>query len=169
MSTCLLGAAVGSLLGSGLADSLGRRKAFLLDAVPLLVGPLLSATATGLTAMLAGRVITGVGIGLSSALVPLYVSEVPSPPFPSLAALRCRRLFRIAALCRMLPFRLCRGSAQSTQPPACPLFSPARELPPRLLTYLTCACLPAWPPAGVPACRSPPPRCAAPWALSISS
>ncbi|EFN58991.1 hypothetical protein CHLNCDRAFT_55965 [Chlorella variabilis] len=76
VSTCLLGAAVGSLLGSGLADSLGRRKAFLLDAVPLLVGPLLSATATGLTAMLAGRVITGVGIGLSSALVPLYVSEI---------------------------------------------------------------------------------------------
>lgn len=76
VSTCLLGAAVGSLLGSGLADSLGRRKAFLLVTLPLLLGPLLSATASGLSTMIAGRVVTGVGIGLSSALVPLYISEI---------------------------------------------------------------------------------------------
>lgn len=67
---------MGSLAGSGLADSLGRRKAFLLDAAPMLAGPLISATATGLGGMIAGRVITGVGIGLSSALVPLFISEV---------------------------------------------------------------------------------------------
>jgi MFS family permease len=73
-----LGAAVGSLLGSGLADSLGRRRAFLLDSAPLVAGPLLSAAATGLTGMILGRVVTGLGIGLSSALVPLYVSEVGS-------------------------------------------------------------------------------------------
>lgn len=76
VSSLLAGAAVGSLAGSGLADSLGRRRAFLLDAIPMLAGPLISATATGLAAMLAGRVLTGVGIGLSSALVPLYISEV---------------------------------------------------------------------------------------------
>jgi MFS family permease len=76
VSSCLLGAAVGSLLGSGLADSLGRRRAFLLDVAPLVAGPLLSATAGGLTAMIAGRVVTGLGIGLSSALVPLYISEI---------------------------------------------------------------------------------------------
>lgn len=76
VSSLLAGAAVGSLAGSGLADSLGRRRAFLLDAVPMLAGPLISASATGLVAMLAGRLLTGVGIGLSSALVPLYISEV---------------------------------------------------------------------------------------------
>ena len=76
MSSLLAGAAAGSLGGSGLADSLGRRKAFLLDAVPLLAGALLSASATGLAGMVAGRVLAGIGIGLSSALVPLYISEV---------------------------------------------------------------------------------------------
>lgn len=75
VSSLLAGAAAGSLGGSGLADSLGRRKAFLLDAVPLLAGALLSATATGLAGMVAGRVLAGVGVGLSSALVPLYISE----------------------------------------------------------------------------------------------
>ena len=76
VSSTLAGAAVGSLTGSSLADNLGRRKAFLLDSLPLVLGPVLSATATGLTAMIAGRLIAGFGIGLSSALVPLYISEV---------------------------------------------------------------------------------------------
>ena len=72
----LAGAAAGSLAGSGLADSLGRRRAFLLNSLPLAAGPLLSAAATGLGGMLLGRAVTGLGIGLSSALVPLYISEV---------------------------------------------------------------------------------------------
>lgn len=76
MSSLLAGAAVGSLGGSGLADSLGRRKAFLLDAIPLAVGAAVSALAGSLSVMLAGRFLSGLGIGLSSALVPLYISEV---------------------------------------------------------------------------------------------
>ena len=76
VSSSLAGAAVGSLAGSGLADSLGRRKAFLLDSLPLVAGALLCASATGLTGILAGRVLVGLGIGLSSALVPLFISEV---------------------------------------------------------------------------------------------
>lgn len=76
VSSVLAGAAVGSLAGSSLADSLGRRRAFMLDAIPMLAGPLISAAATSLTGMVAGRVITGLGIGLSSALVPLYISEI---------------------------------------------------------------------------------------------
>ena len=72
----LAGAAVGSLTAQSLADNLGRRKAFLLDSIPLFLGPLLSALAGSLTIMLAGRAITGFGIGLASALVPLYISEV---------------------------------------------------------------------------------------------
>ena len=82
----LAGAAVGSLTAQSLADNLGRRKAFLLDSIPLFLGPLLSALAGSLTVMLAGRAITGFGIGLASALVPLYISEVQmfwqDPGFP---------------------------------------------------------------------------------------
>ena len=76
VSSLLAGAAVGSLSGSGLADSLGRRASLLLDALPLLAGAALSATATSLRGLIAGRVLAGVGIGLASALVPLYISEV---------------------------------------------------------------------------------------------
>lgn len=40
------------------------------------MGPLISAFATGVPAMVIGRLITGVGVGASSALVPLYLTEV---------------------------------------------------------------------------------------------
>jgi len=76
VSSTLLGAAVGSLTGGGAADALGRRKAFMLCAVPMFTGPLLSALATSLNQMVAGRFLAGLAIGLSSALVPLYISEV---------------------------------------------------------------------------------------------
>ena len=78
VSSLLAGAAAGSLAGSALADSLGRKTALLLDAVPLLVGALISATASSLTSMVMGRIFCGLGIGLASALVPLYISEVSS-------------------------------------------------------------------------------------------
>eukprot|EP01025_Chloroclados_australasicus_P038105 TRINITY_DN39038_c0_g2_i1.p2 TRINITY_DN39038_c0_g2~~TRINITY_DN39038_c0_g2_i1.p2 ORF type:complete len:526 (-),score=69.76 TRINITY_DN39038_c0_g2_i1:514-2091(-) len=80
VSSCLAGAAVGSLSGGALADSLGRKMAFILDAIPLIAGCILCATASSLTGIIAGRVLVGVGIGLSSALVPLYIGEM-SPTF----------------------------------------------------------------------------------------
>ena len=90
VSSLLAGAAIGSLSGSTLADRLGRKNAFLANAAPLLLGALLSATASSLVPMVAGRAIAGFGIGLASALVPLYISEVTghqgitsSPPLPA--------------------------------------------------------------------------------------
>jgi len=76
VSSSLAGAAVGSLGGAGLADALGRRKAFFLDCIPLFLGALICSMSTGLVSMVLGRTIIGLGIGLSSALVPLYISEV---------------------------------------------------------------------------------------------
>ena len=79
VSSSLAGAALGSLGGSGVADAVGRRKAFLLDSIPLIVGALLCSMSTGIVSIVIGRAIIGVGIGLSSALVPLYISEVCIP------------------------------------------------------------------------------------------
>lgn len=76
VSSTLAGAALGSLTGGSLAESFGRRVSFMLCALPMLAGPLLSAAATTLNVMVAGRFLAGLAIGLSSALVPLYISEV---------------------------------------------------------------------------------------------
>lgn len=76
VSMVLAGATIGSTAGSGLADGLGRRKSFLLSAVPLVIGSILCATAGSANALLAGRFLCGMGIGLTSAVTPVYISEV---------------------------------------------------------------------------------------------
>lgn len=76
VSSTLAGATVGSFTGGALADNLGRKRTFQINAVPLIVGTLLSAKATSFEAMVIGRILVGVGIGVSSGVVPLYISEV---------------------------------------------------------------------------------------------
>lgn len=76
VSTLLAGATVGSFTGGTLADKFGRTKTFQLDAIPLAVGAFLCATATSVQTMIIGRLLAGIGIGVTSAVVPLYISEI---------------------------------------------------------------------------------------------
>ncbi|XP_052196645.1 plastidic glucose transporter 4 isoform X2 [Diospyros lotus] len=76
VSTLLAGATVGSFTGGSLAEKFGRTKAFQLDAIPLTVGAFLCATAHSVETMIIGRMLAGIGIGISSAIVPLYISEI---------------------------------------------------------------------------------------------
>ncbi|GAB4832324.1 hypothetical protein Ancab_006338 [Ancistrocladus abbreviatus] len=76
VSTLLAGATVGSFTGGSLADKFGRTKTFQLDAIPLAIGAFLCATAQSVQTMMVGRLLCGIGIGISSALVPLYISEI---------------------------------------------------------------------------------------------
>ncbi|KAJ0099576.1 hypothetical protein Patl1_21433 [Pistacia atlantica] len=76
VSTLLAGATVGSFTGGALADKFGRTKTFQLDAIPLAIGAILCATAQSVQTMIIGRLLAGIGIGISSAIVPLYISEI---------------------------------------------------------------------------------------------
>ncbi|KAM2806564.1 hypothetical protein COP1_047176 [Malus domestica] len=75
VSTLLAGATVGSLTGGSLADKFGRTKAFQLNAIPLAIGAFF-ATAQSVQTMIVGRLLAGIGIGITSAIVPLYISEI---------------------------------------------------------------------------------------------
>lgn len=79
VSTCLAGAAVGSLTGAQLAQRYGRKGTLLLNVVPLFTGAFLCASANSFNLLIAGRVIVGIGIGLASGLVPLFISEIAPP------------------------------------------------------------------------------------------
>jgi len=72
----LLGACAGSAVASTLADAQGRKKAMAIAALPMIAGPMASAMATTYLCMVGGRAVLGVGIGMASALVPLYLSEI---------------------------------------------------------------------------------------------
>ncbi|XVF31585.1 hypothetical protein REPUB_Repub17cG0003600 [Reevesia pubescens] len=76
VGTLLAGATVGSFTGGALADKFGRTRTFQLDAIPLIIGAVLTATAQTVQTMIIGRLLAGIGIGISSAIVPLYISEI---------------------------------------------------------------------------------------------
>ncbi|XP_015571786.2 probable plastidic glucose transporter 2 isoform X1 [Ricinus communis] len=80
VSTCLGGAFIGSLFSGWIADGVGRRRAFQLCALPMIIGASVSATTTTLAGMLVGRFLVGTGMGLGPPVAALYVTEV-SPAF----------------------------------------------------------------------------------------
>ena len=79
VSALVVGGAVGGLTVGGFSDTYGRKAALTAVSAPLVVGALTSATAPNVYAMIAGRFVTGLGVGASSQIVPLYLSEI-SPP-----------------------------------------------------------------------------------------
>ncbi len=72
----LLGATVGAAGAGVLSDRFGRRVVILVTALVFVAGSVVSALAGGLAALLAGRVLVGLAIGVSSMLTPLYLAEV---------------------------------------------------------------------------------------------
>ena len=79
VSMVLAGATVGALSGGKLADRFGRRPILLVTSVIFVAGAILCAAAPSLTMLVAGRVVVGLGIGLASTTVPVYISEVAPP------------------------------------------------------------------------------------------
>jgi MFS transporter, SP family, galactose:H+ symporter len=76
VSGVLAGAAVGALGGGRMADLFGRRKLLITTAIIFAAGALLCAAAQSPAILVVGRIIVGLGIGLSSSTVPVYISEV---------------------------------------------------------------------------------------------
>ncbi|XP_052181656.1 probable plastidic glucose transporter 2 isoform X2 [Diospyros lotus] len=80
VSICLAGAFIGSLLSGWIVDGIGRRKAFQLCALPMIIGASISAMTQNLEGMLLGRFLVGTGLGVGPPVASLYVTEV-SPSF----------------------------------------------------------------------------------------
>lgn len=70
------GAFIGSIGSGFFVDKLGFRRTFQLATVPLILGALISAQADSLDDILCGRFLVGLGIGVNTVLVPVYISEV---------------------------------------------------------------------------------------------
>src|SRR5271156_3982639 len=79
VSMVLVDAAMAALGGGRLSDHLGRRVTLILTSVIFVVGALICAFAGSFNVLLVGRVIVGIGIGLASTTVPVYISEVAPP------------------------------------------------------------------------------------------
>lgn len=75
-SSCFfIGAFLGSIAAFVLGDKLGRRKTIALGLILNLIGATLQFLSWGLPQMIIGRVVNGLGIGLTSTTTPVYLSE----------------------------------------------------------------------------------------------
>ena len=76
MASALYGTVVGSLLGGWPADRFGRKATLLWIGILYFVGAVGSGLATNVTMFIVARVIGGLGIGISTVVAPMYISEI---------------------------------------------------------------------------------------------
>ncbi|GGI39011.1 sugar porter family MFS transporter [Mammaliicoccus stepanovicii] len=88
VSSMLIGAIFGSGFSGPLSDKFGRRRLVFAVAVVFIIGALLLATAQAMIMLVIGRFIIGLAVGGSSAIVPVYLSEMaPTDSRGSLSSL----------------------------------------------------------------------------------
>lgn len=79
VSAVPFGALVGAILSKQSANRLGRKYSILLTALLFIVGTSLTAFAFNVTAVMLGRFLMGLAVGLSAMIVPMYLSELAAP------------------------------------------------------------------------------------------
>lgn len=79
MAVYTLGCLVGALAVAPVGNRIGRRKSLLVAAAVASVGIILQASAHGLSQLLVGRVISGIGNGGVNSVVPVWQSECTKP------------------------------------------------------------------------------------------
>ncbi|HVA33577.1 MAG TPA: sugar porter family MFS transporter [Candidatus Baltobacteraceae bacterium] len=76
ISVVLIGCIAGAAVTGSIADRIGRRTTLFWAGIIFIVGAIVSAFTPDETVLLMGRFVVGIGIGFSSVVAPLYISEV---------------------------------------------------------------------------------------------
>lgn len=88
VSSMLVGAIFGSGASGPMSDRLGRRRVVFIIAIIYIVGTLILALAPSMPILVLGRLIIGLAVGGSTAIVPVYLSEMaPTEQRGSLSSL----------------------------------------------------------------------------------
>ena len=72
----LVGGMIGAFIVALLADWIGRRRSILVGSIVFIVGVTLHVFSPGIEVFYVGRVVSGIGVGILSMVVPLYLSEI---------------------------------------------------------------------------------------------
>jgi sugar porter (SP) family MFS transporter len=81
MASALYGTIVGSLIGGWPADRFGRKATLLWIGVLYFIGAAGSGLAPNVVTFIAARIIGGLGIGISTVVAPMYISEIAPPKY----------------------------------------------------------------------------------------
>ncbi|NXC50195.1 GTR8 protein, partial [Penelope pileata] len=75
-SVVTLGAAAGGILGGYLVDKIGRKLTLMLCSIPFVSGYIVIIAAQNVWMLYFGRILTGIASGITSLVVPVYISEI---------------------------------------------------------------------------------------------
>src|SRR6202012_5583674 len=75
-TTVLIGAVIGAAGSGKLADAIGRKKMIIINAVIFIVGSIGCTYAPDVLVLIIMRIIIGFAIGITSYVVPMYISEI---------------------------------------------------------------------------------------------
>ncbi|XP_077691746.1 solute carrier family 2, facilitated glucose transporter member 8 isoform X3 [Eretmochelys imbricata] len=75
-SVVTLGAAAGGILGGCMVDKLGRKLSLMLCSIPYVSGFTIIISAQNVWMLYIGRILTGLASGITSLVVPVYISEI---------------------------------------------------------------------------------------------
>jgi len=76
VSSVLAGAVLGAIVGGALTDRFGRRKLIILAGIIFTASALGTALAPTVSWLIAGRIVSGVAIGIASFISPMYIAEL---------------------------------------------------------------------------------------------
>ncbi|KAK8866056.1 hypothetical protein IAR55_001207 [Kwoniella newhampshirensis] len=79
VSIFTLGGLIGSLSATAISHRLGRIGTFRFAAITVLLGSLAVGTANSIAVMIAGRILVGLGCGVGTVTVPVFLSEIAPP------------------------------------------------------------------------------------------
>lgn len=76
MSSALIGCVIGAVLSGVISDRYGRKKPLLLSALLFTIASIGTGATSDYTVFVLFRILGGIGIGLASALSPMYIAEI---------------------------------------------------------------------------------------------
>ncbi|KAK2813669.1 hypothetical protein FQN50_000067 [Emmonsiellopsis sp. PD_5] len=73
------GSWIGALVSGFLSDIFGRKKSIQIGAIIWVIGSVITAASQNIAMLIVGRLINGISVGICSAQVPVYISELAPP------------------------------------------------------------------------------------------
>ncbi|RWA12987.1 hypothetical protein EKO27_g2113 [Xylaria grammica] len=105
-SALAAGSVVGSLMAGPISDKIGRRDSIMFACLWWLVGTAVQVSTNGVGSLIAGRVLNGVCVGITSSQVPVYLAEIAKrakPRSEPLGAYNSSLLFFSSSACPSSP------------------------------------------------------------------
>jgi MFS family permease len=79
VSSAIIGAVLGAFIGGVIANSHGRKRSLTIADMAFIAGSIIIAAAPNIPVVIVGRIVLGVGIGMASIVVPMYLAELTRP------------------------------------------------------------------------------------------